>query len=292
MAGILTWLGLKKEKEDPMINVIKLGILSLQKKEYDKSENILHMALKLAQERQDMQAQRYIFDLLANVAFEKGDFPKAEKLFIQVTKELLATGTPYDDNAIIEISLKLAAIYSQRDEREKALAGFQFCISTQQKKLEAIDTDAMETLSPSDKDTVLLWAMSLDWFARYLLACGMLKEAKENFQRALEVSEKVNGVSHPQSLVLLNDIGSVHSLLKEHDLAIANFKRAIQMSDSDSTDVPAFYCNLGATYLQTGNKSKGEAACRTALTLARKLKNTDAESDALDCLLELNALKS
>ncbi|GIX94582.1 tetratricopeptide repeat protein 19, mitochondrial [Caerostris darwini] len=295
LAGILTWLGLKKEEkeEDPMISVIKLGILNMQKKEYNTAENILHLALKLAQERQDMEAQRYIFDLLANVAFEKGDFPKAEKLFIQVTKELLATGTAFDDNSIVEISLKLASIYSQREEKEKAEKGFQFCISTQQSKLDSIDLSKVDALSDNQKDTVLLWAMCVDWYARYLLASGMLKDAKENFQKALDISERINGISHPQTLVLLNDIGSVHSLLNETDLAVENFKKAIKRSsESESPDLPAFYCNLGATYLQTGNISRGEEACRTALRLARKMKHTVAEADATECLKELKDLKN
>lgn len=297
LAGMLTWLGLKKEteEEDPLISVIKLGILNMQKKEYNSAENILHLALKLAQERQDMQAQRYIFDLLANVAFEKGDYPKAEKLFIQVTKELLAAGTPFDDNSIVEISLKLASIYSHRDEREKAEKGFQFCINTQQNKLDSMDLKNIGILTEYQRDTVLLWAMCVDWYARYLLASGFFKEAKENFQKALEVSERINGLSHPQTLVLLNDIGSVQSLLNENDLAIESFQKAIKRSsgsDNDSSDLPAFYCNLGATYLHKGDISKGEEACRIALRLARKMKHSVAEADATECLKELNTLKS
>lgn len=293
-SGILTWLGLKKEEEDPMISVIKLGVLSMQKEEFDKAENILHLALKLAQERQDMQAQRYIFDLLANVAFKKGDFPKAEKLFIQVTKELIASGTPPDDNAIVEISLKLASIYGQTNERQKAEIGFKFCIDTQQAKITEINvTDAdADALSEYQKDTVLLWAMSVDWYARYLLAHGKLKEAIENFQKAFEVSEKVNGTSHPQTLVLLNDIGSVHSLMKQYEFAIDIFKKAIERSSTDSPDIPAFYCNLGATYLQAGNVNKGEEACKTALKLAKNLNNEEALADANECLAEVKGLKS
>lgn len=276
-----------------MISVIKLGVLSLQKEEYDKAENILHLALKLAQERRDMQAQRYIYDLLANVAFKKGDFPKAEKLFIQVTKELIASGTPPDDNSIVEISLKLASIYSQTNEREKAEIGFKFCIDTQAKKITEVNVNDAASLSELEKDTVLLWARSIDWFARYLLASGKTRDAIENFEKALDVSEKINGVSHPQTLVLLNDIGSVYTLIKEYGTAIEIFNKAIEQSDgTDSHDIPAFYCNLGATYLQAGNLVKGEKACKTALKLAKKLKNTDALADAEECLAEVKGLKS
>lgn len=276
-----------------MISVIKLGILSMQKEEYDKAENILHLALKLAQERQDMQAQRYIFDLLANTAFKKGDFPIAEKLFLQVTKELIASGMEPDDNAIVEISLKLSSIYGQTNERQKAEIGFKFCIDTQQKKITEIDINDADSLSEYQKDTVLLWAMSVDWYARYLLATGKLKEALGNFQKALEVSEKVNGVTHPQTLVLMNDIGTLHSLMKKYDSAIDTFKKAIERSKgTDTPDIPSFYCNLGATYLQAGNVRKGEEACKIALRLAKNINNTDALVDAEECLAEVKGLKS
>nr|XP_042899161.1 tetratricopeptide repeat protein 19 homolog, mitochondrial isoform X2 [Parasteatoda tepidariorum] len=289
-AGFLTWLGLKKEEEDHMISVIKLGVLNLQRKEYNKAETVLHLALKLAQERQDLQAQRYIFDLLANVAFEKGDLGKAEKLFIELTKELLATGTSYDDNSVVEISLKLASIYSQRSEREKAESGFKFCISTQLKKVDTIDLQDVDGLSEHDKDTILLWAMSMDWYAKHLLSVGMLKEAKENFQKAFYISEKLNGPSHPQTLVLMNDIGSVQSLLKEYSSAIETFEMVIKRSvGSDSNDVPAFYCNLGATYLQIGDVERGETACKMALRLAKKSEHSDAQSDAEECLAEVSS---
>lgn len=293
--GFLSFLGFKEEeeeKEDPLISIMKLGILNMQREEYDKAESILHLALKLAQERADLQAQRYIYDLLANNAYQKGDFPKAEDLFIHVMKELLSSGMDINDNAIIEISLKLASIYSKQNQKQKAEEGFRFCTTVQEKKLAAINLDNVESLTEQEKDTVLLWAMSADWYAKHLLDTGKYSVAQTYFEKALDISEKINGPTHPQTLVLLNDLGSVASLRKDYEKALEYFEKAISLgTKTDTPDLPAFYCNRGATYLKKKDYNKANTSCSKALKLAKKFKNKEAENDASECLKELQNIQ-
>ncbi|XP_054712483.1 tetratricopeptide repeat protein 19 homolog, mitochondrial-like [Uloborus diversus] len=289
-AGILTWLGFKEEKEDTLITIMKRGILCLQREEYDKAENILHLALKIAQERKDMDAQRYVFDLLANVAFEKGDYPKAEKLFLQVLKELLAIGKQQTDNAVIEISLKLAKIYSLTSQSEKALSGFKFCMDTQANKVKDIDMSDAQELSDIDKDTVLLHAWSMEWYAKYVLvAAGLLKDALQYYEKAIDISEKINGTNHPQTITLLNDIGTVLTSMKDYESAITKFEKAIHSSKEldDKSDVPVYYFNLGCLFTNIGEIDKGEKACKMALKLAKKMKIDKAIKEAEICLEDI-----
>jgi tetratricopeptide repeat protein 19 len=90
----------------------------LQKGEYKKAEQMLHIALKLAQEQQNDNGVTYIYDLLANLAYDQGEYEKAKKLFVSVMQRLLSTGTPKTDNKLIHMSLKLANIYKiQKDTR-------------------------------------------------------------------------------------------------------------------------------------------------------------------------------
>lgn len=289
-AGILTWLGLKKkeEEEDPIISVIKLGILSLQKEDYNNAESILHLALKMAQEKANTQAETYIYDILANVAFQKEDYVKAEKLFLEVTRRLLIQGKSDDDDALVEISLKLSKIYSKLKQYDKAEKGFKFCIDVQQKKLDLMKLNEAVSLTEEDKNTLVLWAMGIDWYARHLMDRGFLQDAQQYFEKALAVSERVNGTSHPQTLVLINDIGSVASLRKDFDSAVNLFKTAIDRSKGNETpDLPSFYCNLGTTYIRKGEVDLAKSACRTALKLAKTFKNELASEDAKECLQEL-----
>jgi len=79
---------------------------------------MLHIALKLAQEQQNYDGVTYIYDVLANLAYEQGEYKKAEKLFVSVMQRLLPMGVSKTDNKMIHISLKLANIYKiQKDTR-------------------------------------------------------------------------------------------------------------------------------------------------------------------------------
>lgn len=291
LCGILSSLGIiqeEEEKEDPLINTIKLGILNMQKKEYDKAEQLLHLALKIAQERSDPQAVAYVHDVMANVAFQKGDFEKAQKLFVDVMQRLISFGTPNDDNAIVEMSLKMAAMYGQSGEADKAETGFKFCTDTQRHKMDKMKYQDGSELSDSEKDTVLLWAMSTDWYARFLMTRGKLVEAQARFEEALKVSKSINGPDHPQTLVLMNDIGSVAALREDYASAIALFSSAIEKGRRTGTsDLSAFYCNLGTAYFGAGERGKASVYCTEALKIAKKDRQKEAELDAQNCLDEL-----
>ncbi|XP_064458425.1 tetratricopeptide repeat protein 19, mitochondrial-like isoform X2 [Ornithodoros turicata] len=293
LGGILAFLGLEKPKEDPLIHTIKLGILSWQRKEYNKAESILHVALKMAQEQMNEKGVTYIYDILANVAFDKGDHSKAEKLFIEVMQRAISTGMPQDDNAVVEMSLKLAQLYSLRNDTSKAEEGFQFCIDTQKKKMSAINMADASALSDYEQDTLLLWAMSMDAYGKHHMKHDRLKEARICFEEALTVCEQVNGKLHDQTLVLLNDVATVCSHLGDFSSAHKFITEAIQRGkDSDSPDLPVFYCNLGAVLLREGQDLEmAGKVCQEALKLAKKMKHAKALEDAQGCLDELKQRK-
>lgn len=291
LAGLLSLLGLQeREPEDPLIHTIKLGILNLQRQDFNKAESMLHIALKMAQEREDRQAETYIFDVLANVAFEKGDYEKAEKLFVDVMKRSIAAGMPRDDNAIVEMSLKLAEIYDHRKDTKKAEQGYRFCIDAQEKKLEKKDYLAcLSELSDVEKDTLVLWARSTEAFGRHQLEQGRILEAQKCFEDALTVSKKVNGMGHEVTLSLLNDVGTVASMLHDYDRALKLLKEAIALGrDIKSSNLAVFYCNLGGVLMEEGRSyAEAEDACREALKLANKTNNSEAAARSRDCLEEL-----
>lgn len=74
---------------------------------------MLHVALRQAQTLQNEDGITYIYDIMANLAFEMGENEKAVKLFKSVMSRLLSTGTPQNDKAIIHMSLKVAKIMEQ-----------------------------------------------------------------------------------------------------------------------------------------------------------------------------------
>lgn len=278
----------EEEKESELIIMIKRGILALKNGELNKAEQLLHVALKTAQETQNELAVTYIYDLLANLAYQREEYSKAEKLFKEVLQRMFSGGIAEDDNAVVEISLKLASVYASVMDYEKAVEGFRFCIGTQEEKIKNYGEKDL------DEDTLLLWAMSMDWYARFLLKINKYDIAKKHFIKALEMSERINGPSHSQTAVLLNDIGSVCSLQKNYVEAVEYLEKAIEAArTSESEDIGSFYVNLGTVYLQQGMLTEAQRCCKEGWTLSKKMNNKDAAEEAEICLAELkNMIKN
>lgn len=85
----------------------------MQKEEFKKAEQLLHVALRQAQSIQHYDGVTYVYDVMANLAFQVGEYKKAETLFVSVMQRLIAGGTPKDDIKIIHMSLKLAKLYQE-----------------------------------------------------------------------------------------------------------------------------------------------------------------------------------
>lgn len=77
---------------------------------------MLHVALHQAQTIQHHDAITYIYDVMANLAFDTGDYHKAETLFITVLQRLMLNGATEDDMRIIHISLKMAKVFEHLKE--------------------------------------------------------------------------------------------------------------------------------------------------------------------------------
>lgn len=98
--SLLTWLGFTKEdeeKESELIMTLKRAVLCTQREQYEKAEQMLHLALRIAQQQQNQQGILYCYDLMANLAFDTLELDKAEKLFVTVLQMLLSQGME-DDN--------------------------------------------------------------------------------------------------------------------------------------------------------------------------------------------------
>ncbi|PKU33073.1 tetratricopeptide repeat protein hypothetical protein [Limosa lapponica baueri] len=135
---------------------------------------------------------------------------QAEKLYKASMSYLLAGDTKEDDNAILEMSLKLASIYAAQKQHKLALAGFEFCILTLEEKIAKQKDLPEDVLSAEEKaNTRLLLGMSLDSYARYLLDINQLPVAQKMYEKALQISNDVQGETHPQTVVLMNDLATM-----------------------------------------------------------------------------------
>ncbi|XP_061654583.1 tetratricopeptide repeat protein 19, mitochondrial isoform X4 [Phyllopteryx taeniolatus] len=139
-------------------------------------------------------------------ASRRGDVPtlrpQAEKLFKAAMSYMLAGGTPQDDNAFVEMSLKLAAMYAQQNKAELAEHGFRFCLETLEVKVQKLQETPADQLTEADevlrKDTRLLLGLCLDSRARYLASTQRLTQAADDYRKALDICRQEQGPQHHQ----------------------------------------------------------------------------------------------
>uniref|UniRef100_A0A663MFB1 Tetratricopeptide repeat protein 19, mitochondrial n=1 Tax=Athene cunicularia TaxID=194338 RepID=A0A663MFB1_ATHCN len=176
--------------------------LSVMKGELGEAERVLHQALRLSHQADNRKAIVYTYSMV-----------KA------------------DDNAILEMSLKLASIYAAQKQHKLALAGYEFCILTLEEKI-AKQKDLPEDVLPAEEkaNTRLLLGMSLDSYARYLLNVNQLPVAQKMYEKALQISNDVQGETHPQTVVLMNDLATVLDAQGHYDEAYSYVKRAAELA--------------------------------------------------------------
>ncbi|XP_015604091.1 tetratricopeptide repeat protein 19 homolog, mitochondrial [Cephus cinctus] len=277
------------EKEDDkipdLIMAIKRSILLIQREDFKKAEQMLHIALRQAQTLQHYEAITYIYDIMANLAFDVGDYQKAEKLFVSVMQRLISTGTPKDDMKIIHISLKMAKIYQMTGDIQKAEDGFDFCFKSLQKRIDS---------HKEDEDVILLWAMTLDWYARLLFEQSRHTEALNSFLKAYELCVRINGREHEQTVVLLNDLGTISSLRGDDDEAIDYLSEAVEIGKKlpDMVDLGSIHVNLGNVYMKKGLYEAAKKSCQEGWKLSKNRNNEESLTEASNCLNEIKRLLS
>lgn len=128
--SLFTWLGFqtKLSAEDELIQTIKHCILFIQRLEYEKAEQLLHIALRQAQQIHHQLGITYIYDVMANLALEREQLDKAKQLFVSVTQRVMADGATEDDPRVIHISIKLARISHLKKEYSTAQLGYDWSI--------------------------------------------------------------------------------------------------------------------------------------------------------------------
>jgi len=285
-ASVLGWLGLKNEPEivDPnhkasqeLLKTIQLGVLTIQDGDYEKGETILHAGLNIAHTLNHYDGITYIYTLLARLAFRQEDYIKAEKLYKSVIGRQLNKGVDETDNSIIDMSLKLSVIYGSWNDHDQANIGFKYCINTQE--------DKMRSSEEISDDTHALWAMSCDWYAQYLLNNGRYQEALAQFEQAYIISEKLFGDTHPQTLVILNSLGTVCSRMGDDNKAVSYFNKVVALGkDTASENLSTFLVNLGMAKIKLGLKADANSACQEALLIGKRNNLSEVCAEANECI--------
>ncbi|XP_078536114.1 tetratricopeptide repeat protein 19, mitochondrial isoform X2 [Lissotriton helveticus] len=283
------------EEEDRIIFLLKKAKLSIMKSELEDAERILHQAARLAHESDNKKAIIYTYDLMANLALMRGHYDSAEKLFKVVMSLMLAADTTQDDNAFIEISLKLASIYAVQNRHTLAFAGYEFCILTLEEKTEKQKELPVDELTEEKDNTLLLFGLCMDSYARYLLANKHLPQAQTMCERALKICMEVQGEAHPQTVVLMNDLAAVLDSQGQHDKALNHVKRASELArQTEHPDEHVVLSNLAGILMHQGAEhfEQAKKIFKEALELAEKKRDEAVIQQIQEGLAELSRRKA
>nr|XP_033777788.1 tetratricopeptide repeat protein 19, mitochondrial [Geotrypetes seraphini] len=277
------------DTEDQIIYLLKKAKLSIMKGELQDAEHILHEALWLAQQSHNSEAITYTYDLMANLAFVKGELSNAETLYKAVMSNLLVTGTPQEDNGIIEISLKLAMIFAAQSQHQLAIAGYQFCILTLEEKIKKEKDFPEDILTDEEKtNTRLLLGMSLDSYGRYLLANKQLSRAQIMYEKALEICREEQGEMHPQTIILMNDLATVMDAQGAYDNAYNHAKKALELArQTEHPDQHVVLGNLAGILMHKESFAEAQQIYKEALKQAQQKGDIVTVQSIEDGLAEL-----
>ncbi|XP_070775090.1 tetratricopeptide repeat protein 19, mitochondrial isoform X2 [Enoplosus armatus] len=264
-----------QRKEDEMILLLKKAKLSVYRGQLQAASGFLHQAVVLAHQTHNNQAIIYTYSLMANLAYVQGQLDNAEKLFKAAMSFMLSGGTPQDDNAVIEMSLKLATIYAEQNKAELAEHGFRFCTESLEAKLEKQkEVPAEEQKEEQEalrKETRLLLGLCLDSRARYRASTLHLNQAGQDYQNALNICRQEQGDTHPQTLVLMSDLATILDLQGRHDDALALVQQAVDLSRSAGhPDQHVLLGNMAGILLHKGRLEDSVRFYQEAMSLARQ----------------------
>uniref|UniRef100_A0A671Z519 Tetratricopeptide repeat domain 19 n=1 Tax=Sparus aurata TaxID=8175 RepID=A0A671Z519_SPAAU len=276
-----------QRKEDELILLLKKAKLSVYRGQLQAASGFLHQAVALAHQTHNNQAIIYTYSLMANLAYVQGQLDNAEKLFKAAMSFMLSGGTPEDDNAVIEISLKLASIYAEQNKAELAEHGFRFCMESLEAKLEKQKEIPAEE-EALRKDTRLLLGLCLDSRARYRASTLHLKQAGQDYQSALNICRQEQGNTHPQTLVLMSDLATVLDLQGHYDDALVLVQQAVDLSRSAGhPDQHILMGNMAGILLHKGHLEDAVRFYQEALNLAQQAGDQEAVDKVQEGLKEV-----
>uniref|UniRef100_A0AAQ4QM19 Tetratricopeptide repeat domain 19 n=1 Tax=Gasterosteus aculeatus aculeatus TaxID=481459 RepID=A0AAQ4QM19_GASAC len=262
-----------QRKEDEMILLLKKAKLSVSRGQLEAASGLLHQAVAVAHQTHNHQAVIYAYSLMANLAYVQGQLD-------------------HDDNAVIEMSLKLATIYAEQNKAELAEIGFAFCTESLEAKLQKHKETAVEDLTEEQealrKETRLLLGLCFDSRARYRASTLHLKQAGQDYQKALDICLQEQGHTHPQTLVLMSDLATILDLQGRHDNALELVQRAVDLSRSTGhPDQHVLLGNMAGILLHKGRLEDSVRFYLQALGLARQAGDQEAVEKIQEGLQEV-----
>ena len=259
------------------------------------ADEICHDALQLLKkfndggvwpQRKVLLATVYLYDFMGKISLSVGDYERAEKLFKECMKGCIQSGRPQDDDAIIELSMKLAMIYALQKKHDDADLGYNFCIDTQRKKLE----NTKDMSSEAVKNGHALLGMCLHSYGKYLIQNKKYKEAEEKIEESVALAKKYMGDNHPQVPVIYCDLANAAAMQGKYDYSLECLNKGRQLAKPDSVDMVWLLINQGPVEAKKNDIRSAKISCNKAKEIAQKMKHQTLIEASEECFKRINSV--
>ncbi|XP_055329046.1 tetratricopeptide repeat protein 19 homolog, mitochondrial-like [Paramacrobiotus metropolitanus] len=274
------------ELREEMILDIKRSVLKIREGLYREAEDLLHIAMGFAKQIQDYKAESYILDMLANIYFEEKKYRKAEETFKEVLRRELSTGRSEDNEAVIEISAKLAKIYAEQGHIDKAKLGFDFCLEHLEKKLENVPEDQKEAIAD-------LLLKVVHWGSEFFLrledkAENSVTHATSLIEKGLDKAKQLEQTGSEAYQLLANNLSTLYAWQHRVEEAISVMKETINLAvASEHWSLASFYLNLAHIYAENNDLANAEAMAKKALETGKKNNDAAVEEEVKKLVADL-----
>ncbi len=143
----------------------------------------------------------------------------------------------------------------------------------------------MIILGAVDEDTLALCGLCHEQYAHFLLNQNFYAESRSEFEKAHECCVKCYGKGHEQSLVLVNQMGVLSTLMGDFESAADHFKQAVHFSQ-DKRDKGVFLVNLGKTMVKQGRIKEAKEVCTRGFMLGKECDSQMVLKQAKECVKE------
>ena len=252
------------------------------------ADEICHQALQLLKTYQDnnswpqrkvLLATVYLYDFMGKISLSVGDYDRAERLFKECMKGAIQSGRPQDDDAVVELSLKLAMIYALQKKHDDAEIGYNFCIETQQKKLE--NTKDMDEQTVVNTNALL--GMCLHSYGKYLIQNKKYSQAEEKIRESVTLARKYMGENHPQVPVIYCDLANAAAMQEKFEYSLECLEEGKKLARPNSVDMVWLLVNQGPVEAKRNDMRCAKTGCNKAKQIAEKLKHETLIKAAEEC---------
>ncbi|KAK9870076.1 hypothetical protein WA026_006171 [Henosepilachna vigintioctopunctata] len=265
--------------EDNILHLMTLARIALEKGDTDRAEGILQMGLKISEDHKVYIGIPYMYDILSAIAFAKGDLQKAEELLVNVIEKLIQVGTPESSNHIIDFKLRLARIYSSYKESKLAEIGFRTCLNEQKTKIASGDLSSK---------TGILYINILFWYGLHKIRMADYVEAKNMLNAAFQYSNKTEGLSPYQEMVILYTLADLNMELQDNIVALEIMQDTIMMAKGiGSPDLPKCYVKLAKIYQRMNSPDNAKNSAVEGAKLAKLFNDTEVYEEAKGLIAEI-----